>query len=741
MTAPLLLLLVQAPATGAVAGTLRDATTNEPLAGAVVAVIDLSRTGVTDSTGHYRIDGLMAGPHRLLVRRIGYAPRTLEALVPADATVEISVALSAEPIELSAVAGLDSMLLAPPPDTRVDMARVRDHPLLAEPDAFQALSGGIVAVQPESPAGMHVRGGAADQVTYLLDGFPVFSPYHSGESFSAWNPDALADAELRPASETWDALSGVISAASRTPGRQHHVYSGVSTTQMRLTVDGPLGGGGASSGAGYLWSERSGFAGFPVPQRDPTYLRGETGDRLVKLEAPVAGGRARVLGYTSENELDTDGPIGGGTGSRNMFAWQSTTLGAEWNRSGSAGLFSARAWLARADASATWQLQPSVERLGSRRRDVGLSLTLERPGQQGQTTVGIRVQASRMAYDMSNDSGPAVRYGSDAPLAALFVERMQGIGSRVGIVAALGATGSAGLGRLSPRATLSWNPARGLVLSGGYLRAYQFSQSLRNPESVAGTVFPVDLQVGVSRSPGGVPVARTDEGIVAAQYQPRANLRLTVHGYLRGFRDIVLVAPSTGDPFATAPFAIGTGAARGLAVDLSRTTERYSLFAGYSRQQVRFASDTTSYSPEYGASDAVDGGIVVQASHHVALRLGATGRFGRRATAQTTPFEWESCNIIDRGCEFAGSPRTNPDSLGAISLPAYVRVDVGIRSRWNVRVAGRATELALFGTLTNIFARSNALTLAPSPDPASGIRSPVTLRSRVPLVIGLDWAF
>lgn len=734
IAAPSLCLLLQAIASGSIAGTLRDATTNEPLAGVVVVVIDFNRTAVTDSTGRYRLDALAAGAHRLLVRRIGYTPRTLAALVPADGTVEISIALRAEPIELSAVDETELAAFSLPSDRHVDMRGTRNHPLLAEPDVFQALSGGIVAVQPESPAGMHVRGGGSDQVVYLLDGFPVFNPFHSGESFSAWNPDALVSAELQSSSETWDALSGVVTAATRPPGSLHHVQARLSTTQMGLAVDGPLG----SRGGGYLWSQRSGFPGFPVPQRDATYMRGETGDRLAKIETPLAGGRARLLGYTNENELDTDGPAG--TLSRNAFGWRSTTVGGEWSGTFGSASVRARAWSATGDADAAWHPDSSVQRLATRRREAGLAVTLERASTLGRTSLGIRVQTSRMGYSLPLDSGGAVRYASHAPLGAVFLERMQSISPRVTGVAAIVATGSAGAGRLSPRAAVYWSPASGLVLSTGFLRLYQFTQSLRNPESVAGTVFPVDLSVGAGAG-SGVPIARGDEALVAAEYQAASGLRLRLQGYARSFRNVVLVAPRTKDPFATAPFVIGAGAARGVSVDLARATPRYALFVTYSRQRVWFSPDggATSYTPDYAARDAVDGGMLLQSSHHLSLRLAASGRFGRRTTPLSTPFEWESCNVSDRGCQFAGSPRTNPDSLGATTLPGYVRLDIGVRTRWDVRIAGRTSELGLFGTFTNVFGRNNVLTVAP--DPRTGERASVNLRSGAPLVVGLDWTF
>jgi hypothetical protein len=95
------------------------------------------------------------------------------------------------------------------------------NPLLSEPDAFQALGSGPISIEPESPDGIHVRGSASDQTAYLLDGIPVFNPYHAAGLFSAWNPDALSQLSLEGASPSPSypaALSGTVAAATRSPG-------------------------------------------------------------------------------------------------------------------------------------------------------------------------------------------------------------------------------------------------------------------------------------------------------------------------------------------------------------------------------------------------------------------------------------------------------------------------------------------------------------------------------------------
>ena len=101
--------------------------------------------------------------------------------------------------------------------------------------------------------------------------------------------------------------------------------------------------------------------------------------------------------------------------------------------------------------------------------------------------------------------------------------------------------------------------------------------------------------------------------------------------------------------------------------------------------------------------------------------------------------EWESCNLLDQGCEFAGSPRNEPGAPAATALPAYLRLDVGVRKHWHLHVGARDVALAVFGTVTNVVGRQNTLSYARNP--STGEISPIGMRPLAPLVIGLDWRF
>ncbi|HEX3233447.1 MAG TPA: TonB-dependent receptor [Gemmatimonadales bacterium] len=742
----LLVLQVTQPA---VTGTVRDGESGEPLAQATVALADLDRSVISDAGGRYRFLAVPPGPQHLTVRRVGYAPRTLDALVPAEGELEINIALRPAPMQLPAIVvrsrvslrGLDVGDTASFPDRSVSMAAVRNDPRLSEPDGLLALSGGEIGASPESPSGVHLRGAASDQTGYLLDGIPVFSPYHSAGTFSAWNPDALERLEASSSSPSPvfpDALAGTVAAVTRTPGPVVRGQGGVSTTQAHVAFDGPIGGGGA----GYLVSARGGFPELVAPHRDPSYVRGQTRDLVSKLESPLLGGRVHLLLYDSGNRIDAAAaapdsvrvaPL------RNSFRWHSRSMGAGWTGAAGSAEIRIQAWGAWGEADAMWAPDSaSVIVLAAERRDLGLLGVVERRAGSAISAGGLRIQASRTSYRVEPvtgaSSGLALR--AETPTGTVFLQHQRALGRRLTGNLALSATAAAGGVRLNPQTALRWRPSAALLLTATYARAHQFSQSLRNSESVVGNVFPADLYIGAGAP--GVPVARSDRGVLALDYRPRAGIRLGVQAYLSEYAGLVLVAPRTAEPFATSGFATGSGIARGFSIDAVQAGTRYGLLASYGWQRIRLEHADSSYTPEYGTSHLFELGAVIFPSATSSIRLAATGAIGRSATGIAGAFEWESCNLLDRGCEFGGSPRST-GALGHSRLPAYVRLDLSVRKHWHVNLGGRDVMLAVFGAVSNLLGRTNVLAFAT--DPATGQSAPVEMRPFGPLVAGLDWRF
>jgi hypothetical protein len=735
------------PSGATVDGVVRDADSGEVLAGAVVALVDLNRTVLTGDDGRYAFPSVMAGPQHLLVRRLGYRTRTLHLLVPSEGRLEFNVSLRPDPIPLEGlsavplnpVRGLDPGDSTAFPERGITHGALAHHPTLAQADPLLALTGGEVFVDPEAPTGIHVRGGAADHTGYLLDGVPVLSPYHAGGLFSALNPDALSALSLfaaAPSPALPDALSGAIVATTRPPGPAIRMASTVSNTEARVTVDGP-----AAGGASYLVSWRTGLTGALAPGDEPSYLTGETGDLLGASRLRALGGVLRLLVYDSENELAPASgvPLEEGEPSPpNRFEWASRSAGASWHWSRSPTLTaSVGVWTAGSDAGSSWSGEASPVTLGSERTDFGVRASVTRKTARSATETGLRFRSTSTAYRISGGPSPGSWDASGSiRVVTAFGEHARRLGP--GLEGWAGASASLAGGELlvAPRTSLRWRPREGLAFTAAYSRTHQFAQSLRNPESIVGHVFPADLPV--ASGVGGVPVPVSDQLVLAVELRPLPGLRLGAQAYERRLRDLVLVAPVEPGPFASSTFITGSARARGGSLEIAANGARFGVIASYGLQRVRVAHADTVYTPRHGTGHTLDAGVTVFPSATSSLRLAVSAATGRTATGVSGPFEWETCNVIDQGCEFAGSP-TLVGALGGVRLPAYARVDIGGRKHWHMRVYGRDLLVGVFGTVSNLFGRTNTLNYVV--DPATGDREGIEMLPRTPLVVGIDTRF
>ena len=743
-----LLVMLQGTAGASVTGQVRNAETGQPLARASVVLTNLNSTVLADDSGRYRIANVPAGPQHLTYRLIGYAPHTLDALVPRQGQLEINVTLSPWPVELPplTVTTTGNVPVVAVPDRRAgvdysaSLADMKNHPLLSEPDALQAIAGGEVFLDPESPEGVHVRGGGSDQTAYVLDGIPILSPYHVAGTFTAWNPDAIAGLDLSmssPAPGEAEAISGIVAARTRTPGDRQSLQGSISTSQIRATLDGPVAGS-----VGYLLSGRSGFVpGFSATS-DASQVGSEAGDWLAKVEAPLLSGRLLVLGYYTTNEINADAAAGLPVNPairRNDFGWHSWSAGSRYSRVVAGAELTVIGWSANAESRARWNGEAAVLNMDASRHDLGMLLSVGKTSALASTMAGVRLERSRTRYAVRSDSSSPVLPDLEAttPTVTLFGRDSRKLAAWAG--SEIGAALIRGDGHwyLSPRAQLVIEPTRRVTLRASFARMHQFGQSLRNPESVVGMVFPADLYVGAAAP--RVPVARSDQATIGIELNPGPGFRITLAGYTRKLDDVLLVAPGEPEPFATRPWSSGSGTSAGGSLRLAVTTRRYSLMGNYGIQRVRMGQGSLQYVPHYAATHIFEGGIALFPSPTFSLRVGASGAVGRRTTILTGTFEWEACNLLDQGCEFGGSPHYGQDPLGGASLPAYFRLDASIRKHWHVRIAGREAMVALFGTMTNLLGRQNLLTYARAP--TTGRLTEIEMRPLAPLVVGVDWRF
>lgn len=738
-----LMCVLAAPAAsqGGLRVRVTDAGVGTPVSGAMLHLPEVSRSGVTDADGTHVFVGLPPGPQHLSVRRLGYAPRVLHVFVGATGTLDLTVVLDVLPARL-----LPVRVESPPPvEMRDDhdihsavgkrvlrRAAIVQMPLLAEPDALLATLGGHVAARPEAPRGLHVMGGASDHLAYRLDGLPVRSPYHAGGTFAGLSPDVLDRVELQtspavvPAS---DALGGVLSWHTRPAPVAPLWTGGVSVTQARLTVERAL----TQPGSGLLLSGRLLFPGLLGQKREPAHLGGDGSDAVARFITPWWGGTLRALVYHTQSDIALASRLPDAPNADsfpdNDFSWSSNTVGMRWERA----RHTVALWRSHTRSRVDWQTSPLAQQLANGLTEFGADGVFGRRRGNDEWQVWTQLTHRRSTYVARQ--GSATDLGTAGWLLAVRPQWSRHAGPSTLTVGA----GTWVAGRRvepAPFAEWTWRPHTNLTVTAEASRRVQFTQSLRNPESIASLLLPADLSVV---SGDHVPVARSNEMVVAGAWRPTAAQRVSLRGWWRALEGLALPAIGTDAPFATGRVAEGRGTARGVSVDAAASSTRWGILASYGLQRVRFSARDTTWQPEHGVSHTADAGLIVYAASSASIRLAMSAGAGRRVTGFTGPFEWESCNLRDRGCEFAGTPTRGDATLGGVALPAWARLDVGARKHWHLRTGQRDLLMAVYATWSNALDTRNVLTYAT--EGSTQRRQAVVMRPSAPLAVGLDWVF
>jgi hypothetical protein len=292
--------------------------------------------------GRARFSALPPGRYLVVAERIGYARAEGRIDVPAGAPfVRMQLLTELRAVGLPGVAAAarrtrarfeESAGASSAELTRRDLKLL---PGLAEADVLRAVEvlPGVVSTSDFSST-YNVRGGSADQNLILLDGLPIYNPFHLGGLFSVFNSDMVARAELMAggfAAQHGGRVSSVLSVESDAGAGPLDVHAGLSILATRIAVGSDLPRGfldaaGLSSGRIRLSARRSYFDQLLNPFFDfPYHL---TDLQLYGEAWTASGGRLTLTGYTGRDVLNLVGmdsfPL------QVRWDWGNSALGASW---------------------------------------------------------------------------------------------------------------------------------------------------------------------------------------------------------------------------------------------------------------------------------------------------------------------------------------------------------------------------------------------------------------------------
>jgi hypothetical protein len=710
-------------------------------------MLDLSlgkqhRVVATDSLGRYHAPGLSPGRWRVQALHVGYEGMALEVLVPGGGAVELDLELTARPIVLSPIV-VEARPLEPVRTggsaTSREMGEVSLRALegstgmvesgLAE--VVRSLPGNTNEAEPTDV--LLMRGSAADLKLVLLDGAPVYTPFHLGGLVESFDPRALGSAALflGGAPARFDGgLSYILDLQTRSPRRDR--FGGEAAADLltgRLLLEGPVPGGGFLLGSRVihaLGTPLLGRGGSPYGYQD-LLLKGEWGD--------PAGTNGYLTGFWNREDVILD--------LNEMDFAEEARWGNQAVTGGLSGVvngFTAelRAAVSRYDAQLP--VADSLPLFAESRSDrLRITGDLSHPWGEGVLRVGASLDGMTSDYlargldtlgapvesrlNLEGTSGGMYMEGT-RPLARSLIFRG---GLRLDHF-----SGGEGL-RAAPRAALSWLLAENAVLTLAAGRYHQFSSL--SSVAVEETLSTANEGTANRGATTQLAVGASNHLVIAMDQILAPGLRLGIEGFVKNFTGITGVEEErlSSSGFDLRVAREGARASGWLGYTLSwfwasnggflgsdsRFAGRHLLTAGLSTR----LSDRTGFRVRVGYGNGLPY-TSIPISADAAAQPGAESGAGPRNEV----FTLDADNVMNEAPGLA----IGPDQ-------GFLRVDGEIYGSWATVMGGRVHEFRPYVRVLNALNRRDALFYhfnpwrSPTPRPLAEL--PI-----LPLV-GLEWIF
>lgn len=712
------LLSAAAPDTswGTIRGVVRSESSGLPL---TEAIVEIPGAGVpfvtTDSGGAYVLERVPAGRRVVRVHSIDYEAMELDVLVPARGALSMDVELRHRPVTLRPVnadgtpGGVDGSSQAA---SHGDIA-ITDFPALEGPGAPGLGGGGASSAAGADGDVLLVRGAAADLKLVLLDGAPVYAPFHMGGLIESFEPGLLSGARLYlgGAPARYDGgVAYVLDLNTRAGSAEHHsVDAAVDMLAARGRVEGPIW-----KGATFLLAGRA-VHGASIARLEHEPFPYQYGDGLARVDVALGRYTLSATGFANAEGVRIDTVPG-----RENFA--------RW--SNGAGSVRLRGRFLGSNAEFTAALSDFRNRL---------------PNDATHVLLESRTRRTRAGVDMWRDVGDvrlAYGYGYDRQwLRSMARERKSG--EHVLIDTLHSATTAGwyvdGLWRASPHAVVRGGLRADMFSDGAFV---SFSPRLsatwlltdRAALTVAGGRYhqyvPARGQfLTIPRIPGvpdtlGLPtelaVASADHVSLGLDQELDVGVRLGLEGYYKHFRDVP-------DPDQTGTYASGVD------VWVRRGTGPVNGWLGYSLAWYWSRPDSAVLSHKFQGRQILSAG------------LQSEGRVGRAElrVAYGSGLPYTAAGYSPHTLPDLANPDGNVDAdvpLTGSAPEDFVRLDAQVSRTFTPRVADRETELTPYFRVMNGLDSRDALFYRYNPTTRGGAPRPIASMSMLP-VLGLEWKF
>ena len=712
---------------GVLAGRVVEAASEAPRAGASVGVVGSTRGAIADSSGRFLIPDVPAGTRVLRVRMLGYRQLEREVTVRAGETTRVTLALVRDVTTLEAIRTETRSAEREQFEARPNVALVsltaramEAVPRLGETDIIrivQLLPG--VSARNDFSTGLNVRGGESDQNLILIDGHPIYNPFHLGGLFSTFMDGTVQDIRLLTGAfpaRYGGRLSSVLDVRSAVETRDG-VHGALELSAVGLT--GRLGGAVAGGEGSWMVAGRRTYADRLVDlfsdESLPYHFRDLHGHITYRLPGDL---RLGVTGYDGADVLDVefsevqDDSSSASAGEGGFyFQWGNRVVGATLSRAFAASRLADSVVVEQRVARSTFgtllDLGDGSSRLTSEVRDFRLAGLLTAFGARHDLSVGYDLSALRLGtasgsvqttlHDESRRQR-ATAYG-------LFLDdlwrisprwlvqggfRVEGLSARHGVA-------------LSPRVSVKHFLTSDLAVTAAAGRFTQWTHSLGREDTPV-RIF--DIWVA---SDSATPVTSAWHALAGLERRLGTRRQVRLEGFYKHYGRLIESNPSqdparTGDEFLSL-----AGRSYGLDLLVRQFDDAGSGLSGWLAYTWSVSSrthDGLRYFPGHDRRHNLNAVLTWRlAKYQVGARFGYAS--GTPYTGIVGQFVRRTFNPVTNTWEDPGVPPAEVDGIGGVRngvrMPATQRLDLNVAREFT---RGRAT-ITPFLSVVNVYNAKN----------------------------------
>lgn len=717
---------------GTLRGFVYNITDGEPIMFANIVLENTTLGASTDDRGYFVINKIKEGDYILKVQSIGFQTKN----VP----VSITSGLSSVRIELEP---MTQMLEAVNVQAEKESARIESQVSVKKITASeiqklpsvggQADFAQYVQVMPgvvfsgDQGGQLYIRGGSAIQNKVLLDGMVVYNPFHSIGLFSVFETDVIRSADVYTGgfNATYGGrLSSVMDIATR-DGNKKKTTGKISASTFGLSaiLEGPILADKEERpySLSYLLTAKNSYLShtskslYSYVDADLPYDFLDVYGKLTL--ATKTGSKLNVFGFNFTDKVDAYKNIAD-------FNWDNTGVGASFILlpPGSSSLVEGVLAYSKysMEMSAT-----STE--GNQKSSIGSfngTLSSTRFFDKNQLRYGVEMISSKTNTLFSSMTEELTDYSTEIGAFVLFKGFLKNLLYEPSVRLSYYASLDEAL--IEPRLSLKYNLTDKFRFKGAmglYSQSFIDTKSDRDVVNLFTgylTAGP-DLYGGVVSSFRGEKVStyveKSKHFIFGIEWDILNHLSMNLELYYKTMTNLISInrdktfdnddSHSSYPQYLTRSFAIEEGTAYGGDVSFKYSDGRLYLWAIYSYGKVERKNETQTYNPHYDRRHNINVLVSYQLGMDRSFEISARWNYGSGFPYTGTTGFGETVNFSTINADYTSSNgdfTTFYGSLNSRRLPAYHRLDISAKKRFNV-FAHSILEIDV--SVTNLYNRNN----------------------------------